>query len=106
MSQVNVVSLGSSPVFGGTIDNNSAQNWLTAYKQAGVYAASLANGEFSVVIHWPDGKVFCAIDPFSIHSLCYRIKDGKLLVAERADDLAGPDAELDPQALYDYLYFT
>ena len=71
----------------------------------GTAAPREVQGNFSVTILTPAGGIFIAVDKFAISSLCYRIKDGQLLVAERADELAGADGELDPQALYDYLYF-
>ena len=42
-----------------------------------------------------------------MQTLCWRVIDGRLHFAERADSLAAlaPRAEIDPQALYDYLYF-
>ena len=86
-------------------DAMSAAHWLAAYAQHGVAAPQAVKGAFSVVIAWPDGKVYCAVDRFSIHSLCYRVVGGELRVAERADELAGADGGLDPLALYDYLYF-
>ncbi len=82
-----------------------AARWLAAYAQHGVNAPLAVKGAFSVVIAWPDGKVFCAVDRFSVHSLCYRVANGELRVAERADELAGADGDIDLQALYDYLYF-
>jgi asparagine synthase (glutamine-hydrolysing) len=51
------------------------------------------------------GHTAIAVDRFSMRTLCYRIVDGQLRFAERADELVGPDHELDPQAMYDYLYF-
>jgi asparagine synthase (glutamine-hydrolysing) len=45
-------------------------------------------------------------DPFSLQPLCWTVDaTGTLRTAERADALAGPDTPLDPQALFDYLYF-
>jgi asparagine synthase (glutamine-hydrolysing) len=57
---------------------------------------------------WHDaqrGRSFVAVDRFAVQTLCYRVHDGALHWAERADELAGNDAALDPQALFDYLYF-
>jgi asparagine synthase (glutamine-hydrolysing) len=45
------------------------------------------------------------VDRFAIHSLCYRVVDGQLRFAPRADDLADASTEIDPQAIFDYLYF-
>ncbi len=46
-----------------------------------------------------------AVDRFSTQTLCYRVDGQEIEFAERADQLAGRNAELDPQALFDYLYF-
>ena len=40
-----------------------------------------------------------------MRSLCLRVDGNTLHFAERADQLAGSGAALDPQALFDYLYF-
>ncbi|MET0518612.1 MAG: asparagine synthase-related protein [Burkholderiaceae bacterium] len=50
------------------------------------------------------GTVLLAVDRFAIESLCYRIDGGQLRFAARADQLAD-GREIDPQAIYDYLYF-
>lgn len=86
-------------------DGNDLAAWELAFRRNGVDAPRFVQGDFAVALFEPDGRVFLAVDRFAVRHLCYRLKDGQLHVAERADDLAGPDAELDPQALYDYLYF-
>ncbi|MBP6898898.1 MAG: asparagine synthase [Burkholderiaceae bacterium] len=64
-------------------------------------------GDFAVALQRPDGSHLLAVDRFARQTLCWRIVDGCLHVAERADELArlAPAAELDLQAVYDYLYF-
>ena len=109
MGNIEVAACGGIPhtPIDQAIDHNAkpAAHWLAAYAQHGTAAPQAVRGAFSVVIAWPDGKVFCAVDRFSLHSLCYRVAGGELRVAERADELAGADGDIDPQALYDYLYF-
>ena len=65
--------------------------------------------EFALGIHLDDGSAFVAVDRFAVHTACWRIEGGRLRVAARADAFAGQAAEdgndLDPQALFDYLYF-
>jgi asparagine synthase (glutamine-hydrolysing) len=46
-----------------------------------------------------------SVDRFAIHSLCYRVVDGQLRYAPRADELADASTPIDPQAIFDYLYF-
>ena len=61
-------------------------------------------GDFAVGLRLGDGSVFLAVDRFAIRTICYRIRANDLLFAERADELADAGS-LDPQALFDYLYF-
>lgn len=68
-------------------------------------AASDAAGDFAVGLRNPDGSAFIAVDRFASHPLCYRVKDGQLHFASRADALADRQPEIDPQAIFDYLYF-
>lgn len=79
--------------------------WAAAFRDSGTDAASAVKGDFAVALFEPQGRAYIAVDRFAIRSICYQIKDGQLRVAERADDLADTGADLDPQALYDYLYF-
>ena len=79
--------------------------WTEAFCRDGADAPQAVHGDFAVALFEPDGRAFFAVDRFSVRTLCYQVKEGRLRVAERADALAGSDAELDPQALYDYLYF-
>jgi asparagine synthase (glutamine-hydrolysing) len=62
-------------------------------------------GDFAVGLRQPDGRTILAVDRFAVRSLCYREVDGQLRFAARADALAGTEAEIDPQAIFDYLYF-
>jgi len=62
-------------------------------------------GEFAFALRTPEGKVVMAVDRFAVKTLCYRVVDAELRFAARADELADADAEIDPQAIFDYLYF-
>lgn len=79
--------------------------WEEAFRTFGVDAPAQVQGDFAVALNAPGKRCFLAVDRFAVRTLCYRIVGDELRFAERADDLAGPEAELDPQALYDYLYF-
>ena len=75
-------------------------------EQAAFAAAVALKGDFAVALaDAGSGRAYLAVDRFSIRTLCYRVRDGQLWFAERADDLADADTELDPQAIFDYLYF-
>ena len=87
----------------------STQGALAAWREAVAIdagkAAAGVTGAFAVGLHEPGGRSFIAIDRFAIHSMCYRVAGGQLQFAARADELAGADAQIDPQAIFDYLYF-
>jgi asparagine synthase (glutamine-hydrolysing) len=50
-------------------------------------------------------QISSGVDRFGIHTQCYCVENGQLRFAPRADDLADANTEIDPQAIFDYLYF-
>jgi asparagine synthase (glutamine-hydrolysing) len=82
--------------------------WREALERdAAAAAADRTSGDFAFAINDASGRSILAADRFAIRSLCYRLIDRQLRFATRADELARiePAAEIDPQALFDYLYF-
>ncbi len=77
--------------------------WRQAFREHGADAPARVTGDFAVAVELDDGRVFIAIDRFAIQTLCYRVEGDELRVATRADELGA--TELDPQAIFDYLYF-
>jgi asparagine synthase (glutamine-hydrolysing) len=65
-------------------------------------ALARIEGDFAIALPLDDGRVLLAVDRFARQTLCYRFADGQLSWSPRADQLGG---EVDPQALFDYLYF-
>jgi asparagine synthase (glutamine-hydrolysing) len=78
--------------------------WQAAIAQAPARAALQATGDFAVGVQEASGRTFLAVDRFAVRSLCYRVVDGQLRFAGRADELS-EGADIDPQAIFDYLYF-
>ena len=78
--------------------------WRDAFRTLGARAPAAVEGAFAAAVRAECGSVFLAVDRFAIHSLCYRQVGDQLLFAERADDLADGDTEVDPQAIFDYLF--
>ena len=81
--------------------------WRAALAQGAGRAAAGVEGDFAVGITDEAGRSFMAVDRFAVHSLCYRVINGRLHFAARADELAAipPAAPIAPQAIFDYLYF-
>ncbi len=69
--------------------------------------AADVGGDFAIGMMDAEGRVFMAVDRFAVQTLCWRVIDGRVHYAERADTLAAlpPRADIDPQAVYDYLFF-
>ena len=66
---------------------------------------SAIGGDFGYGTVDDTGHGWLIADPFATHPLCWTLRDGRLLFAERADALADASTEIDPQAIYDYLFF-
>ncbi len=79
--------------------------WQDLIGRLGPAALMSVSGDFAVGFLGTEGRGFLAVDRFAIRSLCYRVDQGKLRFAARADELADAKTELDPQAIFDYLYF-
>lgn len=77
--------------------------WRSAFQQHGINAPNHVAGDFAIAFN-EGGKTFLAIDRFAIRTLCYRQEGNQLRFAERADELADSSTEIDPQAIFDYLY--
>lgn len=109
---VNDVSLAlGTPQFSDTslARLSSAQGplaaWFEAVGKDAKTAAAGVTGDFSVGLRLPNGSSFLAVDRFAIRTLCYRVDNGQLRFASRADELADASTQIDPQAIFDYLYF-
>jgi asparagine synthase (glutamine-hydrolysing) len=68
-------------------------------------ALQTVGGNFSLAIRLPDGRIVLAVDRFAIRSLCYREIGGELHFGPSADAVRSSETEIDPQAIFDYLYF-
>ena len=63
-------------------------------------------GPFAVGLRSADGRrAVLAVDAFSERTACWRLREGALAFSDRADALADDTVDIDPQAIFDYLYF-
>ena len=65
----------------------------------------LLNGYSLVIVDGHQRSVFLAVDKFAVRPLCYQLGDAVVSFSDRADCVGEKNSVLDPQALYDYLYF-
>ena len=94
----NLLELGTPRFAGG---DRSWTDLLSRLPPA--QALATVEGSFAVALPLADGRTVLAVDRFAQETLCYRVVDGQLRVSERADRLGS--TAVDPQALFDYLYF-
>ncbi len=78
--------------------------WQQALQRAPPDVLAGVGGDFAVALHGA-GRSTAAVDRFAVRTLCWRADRGVLRVAPRADELVDSAAEIDPQAIYDYLFF-
>ena len=85
---------------------STSEGWAALLDRHGPAGApAQVQGDFAVAMMRADGSIFMAVDRFAIRTLCYRIDQGQIRFASRADELAEASDDLDLQALFDYLYF-
>ncbi len=96
-----------SPSFAGASTNVEArQAWAQILAAPDLATALLGvGGDFSVAVHEPGGRTVLAVDRFAVQTLCYRVANDRLHFATRADVLVDAASKLDPQTIFDYLYF-
>lgn len=98
-----------APQFDGRVADSAGDDALAGWRsflgQDPTAAIARVRGEFAVGVRLADGRTFLAVDRFAVRTLCYRVQDGELLFAERADALRAGGDEIDAQAIFDYLYF-
>lgn len=85
---------------------NVATDILTAWNNHGVDILSHLQGTYAfAIVDTRTRSVFLAVDRFSVQTLCYRFDGNTLAFSDRADCVPGHSDDIDPQALFDYLYF-
>ncbi|MBA4175616.1 MAG: asparagine synthase [Leptothrix sp. (in: Bacteria)] len=84
------------------------QGALAAWREAltGEPAVALSGVEGAWAVGLRQGaRTVLAVDRFAVRTLCWRHQGERLLFAERADELADESTPIDPQAIYEYLFF-
>jgi asparagine synthase (glutamine-hydrolysing) len=83
-----------------------AAGFLSAWNNNGVEATAQVRGAYAVAIaDAASQSLFLAVDRFSINTLCYCLDEQTISFSDRADCVEGRGLELDPQAIFDYLFF-
>ena len=86
-------------------DHGPEAAWRAALTHNPADGLAQVGGTWAVAWTPGDGRVLMAVDRFAARSLCWRLHDGGLRFAPRADALADRDTPVAAQALYDYLFF-
>ncbi len=79
---------------------------LAAWQASGPELCASLTGSYAfAVVDVARACVFLAVDRFASETLCYRLDEQTLAFADRADCVDRRGNELDPQAIFDFLYF-
>ena len=79
---------------------------LAAWAKHGTDVLKHLGGTYALaIVDASAGCVLLAVDRFSVQTLCYCLDGDTLSFSDRADCVAGRGEEIDPQALFDFLYF-
>lgn len=98
-----VAASSRTVALGRARDPQFRREWAAAVSKGLLPEDSLRTGEFAFAEPLDDGSTLLVVDRFARCSLCYTTARGVLEVSDRADHLGA--LELDPQALYEYLFF-
>lgn len=92
--------------FGGEdIPASAAAAWRILYAKYGQNAPNHVQGRFAIAIVDRNAQsVFLATDRFGTHPWCFTRRGSRLLFADRADALSDNSSEIDPQAIFSYLF--
>ncbi|WJW74452.1 asparagine synthase-related protein [Thiohalobacter sp. IOR34] len=94
---------------GRPLDRDGAEALLSAYGKDPEALLETLHGSFALaILDTADHSALLAVDRLGIEPLAFQAGEQRLLFSSRADSLARhpfASRELDPQSLYDYLYF-
>jgi asparagine synthase (glutamine-hydrolysing) len=95
-----------APVAALAASDGPAAAWRFLYRQHGVRAPERVHGRFAVIVlDGYAGRAFLAVDRFATEPLCYAASADAVAFADRADAVPGHASDVDPQAIFDYLWF-
>lgn len=84
----------------------AASQWLDRYARLAGDAACDVGGSFSaVIIDIAARRAVLFVDRFAIETLCYTARNGLLGFSDQAAAVPGSGRAIEPQAIFDYLYF-
>lgn len=94
------------PEIDGQRPDAPAATLLAGWRRDGSKLLARLSGDYAfAIVDAAQRHVVLAVDRFAIQTLCLRHENGRLSFSDRADCVDGRSGELDPQAIYDYLYF-
>ena len=83
-----------------------AQALIHAWRLHGVELPAKLRGTYALaIVDRAQKRILLAVDRFAVRTVCYRLDRQSFSFSERADTVAGRSLSLNPQAVFDYLYF-
>lgn len=104
-----VIAAGRPRFASGVISNKRSAPWLDRYQKtenrAPFTIENVGGGFSAVILDLRRRRCLLLNDRFAIGTLCYRVDKDEFAFADGAAAVPGHSATIDPQAIYDYLYF-
>ena len=87
-------------------NSTEALRWIARYRARGRDAADGVGGGFAaIIVDFGKQRATMWVDRFAMETLCYRTQGDGLAFSDQAREVPDCVGDLDPQALFDYLYF-
>jgi asparagine synthase (glutamine-hydrolysing) len=104
-----LVALAGKPSFNGPALANPAQKVLADFRSRGLLFLESIRGTFALaVVDAAANAALLAIDRVGVETIAYGLAEAGFAFGTRADSVAallGREADVDPQAVFDYLFF-
>jgi asparagine synthase (glutamine-hydrolysing) len=97
---------GAPAVEGVREGTTTAERILALFRDGPTSALTFVKGRYALFfVDLASRNAVLATDRFAVWPLCYSVRDQRLAFSDRADHVPVQTREVDPQAIYDYLYF-
>jgi asparagine synthase (glutamine-hydrolysing) len=104
-----LVALAGNPRFDGAVPANPAEQVLTDFRSRGPLVLENVKGTFALAVVDAAAKsAMLAIDRMGVETIAYGVAGASFAFGTRADSVAallGREADVDHQAVFDYLFF-
>jgi asparagine synthase (glutamine-hydrolysing) len=104
-----IAAIAGKPQFEGRVAGDPARRLLAEFRSVGRAVLDRIKGTFALaIVNSPAAQAVLAIDRMGVETMAYGTVGGDFAFGTRADSVAallGRETDIDPQAVFDYLFF-